>query len=340
MARGYATDARQSLFYITPEATAGTYVAPSVGTTRAIRLTAQPSWSVGGTPKVTREDTIQSLPGGAPPVLGARFRSVSFECFLTEWDNTTDIDGDGQDSHELAAFLLACPVTITAGGDVDSPVTIKPAARGDATVSVTWAEENGDVHRIKGGRCTFTLSADESMLWKLQGTVTGLYIAVEDTATFSPSLNFATPNYTAQPIVRADNVLFNESIAGSQSLEGVRSAAFDPSIVVSERSDMTANENGYTLPFATHQGQATISLTCDALDEDDLAVFGDAEANNGNLFALTAKMANGDARLEVSLADAYLDFPDVGESGGMRTYDLVLRGVPSAGFDAYTISFY
>lgn len=335
MARGYATDARQSLFYITNESTAGTYAAPTPGTTRAIRLTAQPSWSVGGTPKVTREDTIQSLPGGAPPVLGARFRSVSFECFLTEWGATDDAT-----DHELAAFFRSCPVTMTAGASASDPLTIKPAARGDATVSVTWAEENGDVHRIKGGRCTFTLSADESMLWKLQGTVTGLYIAVEDTATFSPSLNFSTPNYTTQPIVRADNVLFNESIAGSESLEGVRSAAFDPSIVVSERSDMTANENGYTLPFATHQGQATISLTCDALDEADLAVFGDAEANNGNLFSLTAKMANGDNKLAVSLADAYLDFPDVGESGGMRTYDLVLRGVPSAGFDAYTISFY
>ncbi len=335
MARGYATDARQSLFYIVNESTPGTYAAPTPGTTAAIRLIAQPSWTVGGTPKVNREDTIQSLPGGAPPVLGARFRSVSFECYLTEWGDTTDAT-----DHELAAFFRSCPVTMTVGADVDSPVTIKPAARGDAAVSVTWGEENGDVHSISGGRCTFTLSADESMLWRVQGTITGLYRAVDSTATYTPTLVFTTPAYTTQPIVRADNVAITESIGGSESLEGVRSVAFDPAIIVAERVDMTANENGYTLPFNTHQGQATISVACDALDEDDLAVFGDAEANNGAAFTVTARTSGGDNKLAIALADAYLDFPEIGENGGMRTYDLTLRGVPSAGFDAYTISLY
>ena len=335
MARGYATDARQSLFYIVSESTAGPYAAPTPGTTGAIRLIAQPSWTTGGTPKVTREDTIQSLPGGAPPVLGARFRSVSFECYLTEWGDTTDVD-----DHELAAFFEACPVTITAGASGTDPATIKPAARGDATVSVTWGEENGDVHSISGGRCTFTLSADEAMLWRVQGTITGRYRAVDSTATYTPTLVFTTPAYTTQPIVRADNVAITESIGGSESLEGVRSVAFDPAIVTAERVDMTANENGYTLPFTTHQGQATIAVACDALDEDDLAVFGDAEANNGAAFTVTARTSGGDNKLAIALADAYLDFPELGENGGMRTYDLTLRGVPSAGFDAYTISLY
>ena len=101
---------------------------------------------------------------------------------------------------------------------------------------------------------------------------------------------------------------------------------------------MTASSTGYTLPFATHQGQAQLSITFDALDEANLAVFGDAEANNGNAFTVTAETGGVD-KLVIALADAYLDFPTIGENNGMRTYDCVLRGVPSTGFDAYTVTF-
>ena len=55
-------------------------------------------------------------------------------------------------------------------------------------------------------------------------------------------------------------------------------------------------------------------------------MFGDAEANNGNAFTVTAETGGVD-KLVIALADAYLDFPTIGENNGMRTYDCVLRGV-------------
>lgn len=332
--RGFATDARQSLFYLVAETTAGTYEAPDKGVTRAVRLISQPSWEVGGTPKVTREDAVQALPGGAPPVLGARFRSVSFECHLTEWG-----DVESATDHELAGFFAACPVTITASA---SGVTMVPKTHVTAGVSVTWAEENGDVHSIEGGRGTFTLVAGDDMLWKLQGTVSGIYRGVVAESAYTDAdgdpLDFTLPNYTSEPILRADEIDLTESIGGTSEIEGLRSVEFNPAHFVSERLDMTASTTGYTLPFATHQGQAQLALTFDALDEANLAVFADAQSNNGNLFTVTAETAGAD-KLIISLADAYLDFPSIGETNGMRTYDCVLRGVPSSGYDAYTITF-
>ncbi len=333
--RGFATDARQSLFYLVAESTPGTYAAPDGGVTPAIRLISQPSFEVGGTPKVTREDMIQALPGGAPPVLGARFRSVSFECYLTEWGDTSDAE-----DHELAGFFAACPVTITAGGGAG--VSMVPKSHVTAGVSVTWAEENGDVHTIEGGRGTFTLVAGEDMLWRVQGTVSGIYRAVVAESAYTDAngdaLVFTTPAYTTEPIIRADEVDLGQSIGGTSEIEGLRAVEFNPAHFVSERSDMTASSTGYTLPFATHQGQAQLSITFDALDEANLAVFGDAEANNSASFTVTAETGGVD-KLVISLADAYLDFPTIGENNGMRTYDCILRGVPSTGFDAYTVTF-
>ena len=333
--RGFATDARQSLFYLVAESTAGTYAAPTATDTKAIRLISQPSWEVGGTPKVTREDMIQSLPGGAPPVLGARFRTVSFECYLTEWEDTAVSDG-----HELAGFFAACPVTITASGGAG--VTMIPKTHVTAGVSVTWAEENGDVHTIEGGRGTFTMVAGEDMLWKVQGSVTGIYRDVVAESAYTGAdgapLDFTAPEYTTEPIIRADAITLTESFGGTSDVEGLRSVEFNPAHFTSERVDMTANENGYTLPFATHQGQATMAVTFDALDEANLSVFGDAEDNDNFVFAVSAAVG-GAEKFKITLADAYVDFPTIGETSGMRTYDCVLRGVPSGGYDAYTILF-
>ena len=344
MPRTYAADAKQSLFYITAETTAGTYAKPDlVGGAGAIdfavRLESQPSWSIEGSPKAERNDTIQALPGGARPELGGKYREVSFEAMLTEWGDTTS--DDTQTGHELAAFFAACPMTITTGGTV----AMVPANRGTSTVSVTWAEENGNVHSISGGRCQIeSITAGDDMLVRIKGKVMGTYRNVKAIGTFesdeSVTFVFAQDgNYSDEPIVRADNMNVSTGVAGSDSaMVGLRSLEFNPNHAIEARMDFTGT-NGYTFPFISHAGNATVAVNFDVLSEAEFAIFAEAEGNLNDATSFDFQNSAGSDRLTIDLADGYWDFPEPGETSGIRTYDAVCRGVPTSGYNTYTLTF-
>lgn len=343
MPRTYAADARQSLFYITAESTAGTYVVPDVtdggdGIDLAVRLESQPSWSTEGNPKVERNETVQALPGGARPELGGKYREVSFEAMLTEWGSTSS--SDTKTGHELAAFFAACPMALTGGGTL----VMTPANRATSTVSVTWAEENGNVHTISGGRCQIeSITAGDDMLVRIKGKVMGTYRNVQSLSAYESGVGggfefiFAQDeNYSTEPIIRADNMSVTTGITGD--FLGLRSAEFNPNHALEARLDFTGT-NGYTFPFASHAGNATVAVNLDVLSEGDLALFAEAEGNLGAATSFDFQNSSGDSKLTIALADGYWDFPEPGETSGIRTYDAVCRGVPTSTFNAYTLTF-
>jgi hypothetical protein len=344
MPRTYAADAKQSLFYITEESVAGTYEKPDIaGGDLAVRLEGQPSWSTEGNPKVERNETVQALPGGARPELGGKYREVSFEAMLTEWGDT--VRTDTVTGHELGAFFTACPMTVTVGASSSDPLTMVPANRGTSTVSVTWAEENGNVHSISGGRCQIeSITAGDDMLVRIKGKVMGTYRNVKAISTFetdeSVTFVFAQAgNYSDQPIVRADNMAVATGIDdGSNLMVGLRSMELNPNHAIEARLDFTGT-NGYTFPFVSHAGNTTVAVNFDVLSELEFPIFGEAEGNLGDVTSFDLKNSAGDSKLTIALAEGYWDFPEPGETSGIRTYDAVCRGVPTTGYNTYTLTF-
>ena len=128
-------------------------------------------------------------------------------------------------------------------------------------------------------------------------------------------------------------------VAGSDSaMVGLRSLEFNPNHAIEARLDFTGT-NGYTFPFVSHNGNATVAVNFDVLSEAEFAIFAEAEGNLNDATSFDFQNSDGDDRFTIDFADGYWDFPEPGETSGIRTYDAVCRGVPTSGYNTYTLTF-
>ena len=314
--------------HVVAEVTPGTYVAPTVGTSLALRLSSKPTIEIGS--KNVRRDGPNAIPGGRKSLVGGQVVSVELEFELTSWGDTQSAT-----DHDAAALWASMAVTITAAGSPNGDLTIAPTSTvTTARCSVTYDEPDGNRYKIAGGVAELMeISSQDNpgapILVKTK--VTGLF--VDDGS--ASAITFSSVAYSTQPPIQALGGTLSSGVTGSPPASKF---SFVPGSRTIERpATVNAASTGYAIPIPAYQGNPELRLTFDGLNEAETDILADWYASTATSATLTYG-ADG-SQVIIGLPEYSEDRPDLGDRDGLRTYDVALVGYGTSSAPAWRLIF-
>lgn len=333
--------ARAGAVYAIAEGTPGTYVAPTQGSDKALRVVSIDVTLAGvGGPQRIEEDE-QPYGGGSLPILDGIAVNIALVLRVPAWPGTQP--HASADLPSLYALLASCPMTATTSDAIVwSPTSTFVAGTSPVPISLTYLENGGNVYAFRGCVSAIDEIRTTDTGIEMAVTVLGLVQAtIADTVRTlaAASLTIADVAYTTSDnawILSRGGTLTLTGLTGSGSY-ALRSAVHVPGQVVEHQADRLF-PHGYGIPRNGHSGNSSMVLTITALDAAAFAVEDDMLAQTA-CTAATLSWGSGASAFRVALGsnNRILNVTR-GIDAGVRTFEVELVGAPSAiGNDQYSI---